>query len=243
VDLFRRLPRLLQDRWANFSPDWPKTVRLTVRYVPDHPRNSDRFVWQRGRNNSVTTSQQYPIDGMQLFEAPSLQRMSDLLHAAVEPLLRSLLMRVHLNVTRINVCLADFQVLPASSPTTGNNAFFQLCSSQRECSNLFLPGDLTMDLGLHTSQFGDTMTISSPRQQRVSSRATLVTHTRAKRVASPCLTYDSLDPAVLEELPPDIAHEVRNALALDGTKPKKQRKAPKTLDQYFAPRSRPKEGS
>jgi hypothetical protein len=240
VDLFRRLPRLLQDRWANFAPDCPKTVRLTVRYVSDHPRDGNPIEWRGGRRNSVTTSQQNPIDGKQLFDASSLQKMSSLIHAAVEPLLRSILLRIHLNVTRINVCLADFQVLSAASPTSGNNSFFQLGSSQRDCGDPWHhSSELARDLDLQSSPFGDSMAMSTTSQQPGAS----VTSIRAKRVASSCLTYHSLDPSVLEELPPDIAHEVRSALKGTIQTQKKQRTGPKTLDQYFAPRPRPKESS
>lgn len=239
VDLFRRLPRLLQDRWANFAPDCPKTVRLTVRYVSDHPRDGNPIEWRGGRRNSVTTSQQNPIDGKQLFGASSLQKMSSLIQAAVEPLLRSLLLRIHLNVTRINVCLADFQILSAASPTSGNNSFFQLGSSQRDCGDPFHSSELARDLDLQSSPFGDSVTMPSPSQQQ----GALATSICAKRVASSCLTYDSLDTAVLEELPPDIAHEVRRSLKGTIQTQKKQRTGPKTLDQYFAPRPRSKKSS
>jgi hypothetical protein len=239
VDLFRRLPRLLQDRWANFAPDCPKTVRLTVRYVSEHPEDGNRIARHGGRSNSVTTSQQNPIAGKELFEASSLQEMSRLIQAAIEPLLRSVLLRIHLNVTRINVCLADFQALPGASPATGNNSFFQLCSSQRDYGDPCHFSFLRKDLDLRSSQFDDSRTKPSPSQQQVA----LFTSRCTKRVASPCLTYDSLDPAVLEELPPDIAQEVRSALEGTKQKQKKQCKSPKTLDQYFAPRPRQKKSS
>lgn len=102
-DLYHRLPRLLQHRWSIVT-DYPKTVRLTVRYV-----DREKSPVGKHRRPFVTKSQQTAIPGKRLYAAPTVETQGAILQSMVMPLFRSMLLCIKLDVTRINIALADFQ--------------------------------------------------------------------------------------------------------------------------------------
>lgn len=113
-DLYRRLPRLVQERttWSH-QPDlaYPRTLRVTIRCALAASDHSSSSSFQHGKQRrSVTSSKQTPVDGRRLIHA-SLAEQSELLQQWVAPILLSLLsgFGTSLNVTRINIALANFQ--------------------------------------------------------------------------------------------------------------------------------------
>lgn len=117
-DLYRRLPRLLQNRtsWST-RPDcaFPTVIRLTVRLVdPTHRQHRRPF---------RTTSAQRPIDGRALFMA-AITEQNSILKKEVHPLMEKLLSREEVNVTRVNVALSGFQDIPETTTSTKTSPSF-----------------------------------------------------------------------------------------------------------------------
>jgi hypothetical protein len=118
-DLYRRLPRLLWNR-SQWSSDparsYPLTIRLTVRsaqYAPGSKR----------RAPSVTRSQQKPFrDGKLLLSGAMAteNERSALLRDCLEPMLQSIIFAgTEFDITRINICMANFQDIPTVTPVAG----------------------------------------------------------------------------------------------------------------------------
>jgi hypothetical protein len=119
-DLYRRLPRLLWNRsqWSSDSArSYPLAIRLTVRsaqYAPGSKR----------RAPSVTRSQQKPFrDGKLLLSGAMAteNERSALLRDCLGPLLQSIIFSgTEFDITRINICLANFQDIPTvTTPVVG----------------------------------------------------------------------------------------------------------------------------
>ena len=122
-DLYRRLPLLLKDRidWSdNPALAYPTLIRLTAR---------SSFASSGGNqyhNRRFTTrSQQAKIDGQSLCNTKlSSTEKSTWLRQKVSPLLQSLLFNSgELNVTRINICLSNFQDTLKQHPLNSNDFF------------------------------------------------------------------------------------------------------------------------
>lgn len=130
-DLYERLPRLIQNRqaWSDMPlKAYPTTLRLTIRLVD---------ITIQKRRPFVTRSKQMSVDGAQIFLTKDLLKQRDSLRQLVEPLLHSLVLsstKDGINITRINIAVANFQDLkhptPKKDATTGPMKAFLLGSSQ-----------------------------------------------------------------------------------------------------------------
>lgn len=140
-DLLHRLPFLLNDRtsWAR-DPElaYPTTIRVTVRLVDQnlvlrHQDGTTTTEAQRrkGRRPYVTTSRQSSLtNGKALVLEKDTDQQSRMLRKFVEPLLEQLLSKAiktnTINLTRLNIALANFQdtvnATSRSHPTTSSAA-------------------------------------------------------------------------------------------------------------------------
>jgi hypothetical protein len=145
-DLYRRLPRLFDDRtaWSTHPESaYPTTIRLTVRLVVAktvvEPHNS-----QRSCRTTTTKTMQQPFNGQTFLKCASAPEREQLLRRAVTPLLHSLLFShreankktasTNFDVTRINIALTNFQdvvVLGSSSPSPRRRSQQQQPKSSR----------------------------------------------------------------------------------------------------------------
>jgi len=133
-DLYRRLPRLVQERttWShNPALAYPRTLRVTIRCA--HSSSSQHYGKQR---RSVTSSKQTPVDGKRLIQA-SLAEQSELLQKWVAPILAFLLsgFGTSLNVTRVNIALANFPDIGAQVPSRERPANPFLLTTQTSQTN------------------------------------------------------------------------------------------------------------
>lgn len=118
-DLYRRLPRLVENRkaWSD-HPDkaFPTTLRLTVRQVDNTLR--------RGKRPFVTYSRQVPLKNA-FFSCGNGNGTSEQWSKAVrrlsQPLLQSLVLQQSaddgIDVTRVNIAVADFQDILPPAPS------------------------------------------------------------------------------------------------------------------------------
>jgi hypothetical protein len=116
-DLLRRLPLLLNDRtsWAR-CPDmaFPTTIRVTIRMV-------DRSLEGTKRRPFVTKSKQTSMtNGKALIQETDPSKQTILLKPLVSPLLDQLLSVAvktnSINVTRLNIAVANFQDVSSRPP-------------------------------------------------------------------------------------------------------------------------------
>jgi hypothetical protein len=123
-DLYRRLPLLIQDRmeWSDRpSLAYPTTIRISARSSFDkigHGRKNRKF---------ITRSTQCKFDGQALCtNCLNANDAAILLRRSVSPLLHSLLFNSgDINVTRLNICVSNFQdidVVSAKGPTTAQHS-------------------------------------------------------------------------------------------------------------------------
>ena len=108
-DLYRRLPLLLHDRkeWSEYpSLAYPTLIRVTARSSFDLVAKScrDRSFTTRGQQAKFEGGRAICNDGLSASEAEAILRQS------VTPLLQSLLFTSQaINVTRLNICVTNFQ--------------------------------------------------------------------------------------------------------------------------------------
>ena len=130
-DLYRRLPRLVQNRraWSDApARAYPTTLRLTVRSLCD---SSSASVVVAKRRPFVTKSKQAPMNGAAVFvlQPRDFSRQSDQLRQVVQPLLQSLVLSsssspaASINVTRINLAVANFCDVPDPPPCKALKTF------------------------------------------------------------------------------------------------------------------------
>jgi hypothetical protein len=148
-DLYRRLPLLLKDRadWSNDpSRAYPTTIRLTARSSFASTTKSKANHNRRFANRS----QQTKLDGRSLCNnALSESEAAAFLRRSVTPLLESLLFTLaDINVTRLNICVSNFQDVVTTSTATqqllGRPSIFEKdlsSSSRNQCRKTENPPD------------------------------------------------------------------------------------------------------
>jgi hypothetical protein len=211
---------------------------LTVRYVSSDAKNESG---SRGRrrggggssSSSVTTSQQSPINGMKLFAAATTGEVGKVIERSVQLLLNSVLARITLDVTRINICLADFTV---KFPST--------YKGDTKITDMYLRTALTKRDSSVFKANASTSSINARSSPAAVESVHLSTTSRGMKRQPPFVytQITTVDPSVFDELPPEIAQEVRLSLQDSGPE-RNSKKSPsrggrrsKTLDQYFRPR-------
>jgi impB/mucB/samB family C-terminal domain len=116
-DLYRRLPLLLHDRkeWSEYpSLAYPTVIRVTARSSFDliAKGRRDRSFTTRSQQSKFEGGRAICNDGLNASDAAAILRQS------VTPLLHSLLFTSQvINVTRLNICVTNFQDICKITPT------------------------------------------------------------------------------------------------------------------------------
>jgi nucleotidyltransferase/DNA polymerase involved in DNA repair len=231
-DLYERLPRLLKERalWSQAPVKaYPTTIRLTVRSVVKAGSSMNQLAsLQRTRRRPfVTHSKQMAVDGQAFMALKDVNDKRNFLRRIVAPLVRTLLPSAEqINVTRINVATTNFQdlELPTSQPTV-RQTDFRLTQSPT-C----LDGSPNLSGATKVAATASaTNDVSDRKRGSISPSAR---NPRLPKLRQPDSEPLVVDPAVLAELPEDIAAEVRRAYP----KMKVASSKRKRIDQFFAKR-------
>jgi nucleotidyltransferase/DNA polymerase involved in DNA repair len=230
-DLYERLPRLLKERalWSQASVKaYPTTIRLTVRSVikAGSSMNQLASLQQTQRRPFVTHSKQMAIDGQALMALDDVNGKRNFLRRIVAPLMRTLLPSAEqINVTRINVATTNFQDILLVAPTPHSTV---------RPSNLRLTQSPTCLDGSPnlsgTTKGAAAVSVTSDVSDRRESITASKRNTRMSNLRQGDSELLVVDPAVLAELPEDIAAEIRRAypqMKVASTKRKR-------IDQFFA---------
>jgi DNA polymerase iota len=220
-DLYERLPRLLKERalWSQVpAKAYPTTIRLTVRSVIKAGSNMTR------RRPFVTHSKQMAVDGQAFMALEDVNDKRNFLRRIVAPLMRTLLSSAEqINVTRINVATTNFQDLVAPTPqVTVRQSNFRLTQSPTR-----LDGSPNLSGATKVAAATSATKDLSDRRKSISPSTRNPRLSKLQQADSEPLL---VDPAVLAELPEDIAAEVRRAypkMKVASTKRKR-------IDQFFA---------
>jgi hypothetical protein len=230
-DLYERLPRLLKERaqWSHAPVKaYPTTIRLTVRSVikAGSSMNQLASLQKTRRRPFVTHSKQMAVDGQALMALEDVNGKRNFLRRIVAPLMRTLLPSAEeINVTRINVATTNFQDVLLVVPTphsTVRPSNFRLTQSPT-C----LDGSPNLSGTTKVAAAVSVTNDASGRREFISPSKLNNRMTKLRRADSEPLV---VDPAVLAELPEDIAAEVRRAypqMKVASTKRKR-------IDQFFA---------
>ena len=215
-DLFRRLPRLLDDR-CDSSQSFPNTIRLTATVV-------DRSIQKK--RPFVTRSKQCSFDGKRLMMERDSTNKSEQLRKAVTPLVNYLVFGdVEINVVRLNVAVTDFQdLLESSSSLTSPWAAFSVKGNEaragkRQRTSWVSPA---RDVSSDALQKRESLPSGFHDRAFVSNHAAKINLPPEKMPSS----IKRIDPAVLAELPPDIQAEVCRTYNT-------QYPSKRTIDQFF----------
>lgn len=228
-ELYRRLPRLLDDRQRDCElPEmsYPSTIRVTVRLV-------DKSISGK-RRPFVTRSKQSSFDGRSMLSHDTGKDRCDLLRAATRPLLDQLLPSslVTLDVTRLNVAVTDFADLGVQgSPSE---------PKQPSVKQFLLGGKRPAESTLGTKQSTCTEQKKSQSAKKRKSTLTLdalfkAQRSHQKQAKSPpnseraCRRDDAIDPSFLAALPADIRAEVERDVhhQIEGTVGRNRNKSSK----------------
>jgi hypothetical protein len=239
-DLYERLPRLLKERalWSQIpGKAYPTTIRVTVRSVEKTGSSSSSMrqlanPQKTRRRPFVTHSKQMTVDG-QTFMAleDDVNGKRDFLRRMVAPLVRTLLPNAdQINVTRINIATTNFQDL-LLAPTPHATVRQSKCMSMTQ-SPACLDGSPNVSGATKAAAATATVTNDVPSSRRESiispsKRPFQLSKLRQQADSEPLV----VDPAVLAELPADIAAEVRRAYPQMKVASKRKR-----IDQFFAPK-------
>jgi hypothetical protein len=212
-ELFRRLPRLLDERQSTSSDPasaFPTTLRLTARIV-------DKALQASKRRPFTTRSKQVPFDGKTYMANKEQGRRHVMLQKMVYPMLRGLVFdQGAINVTRINLAVTNFQDLRSEVQSPSDGLFVSRSTpvSQNDSEK---PTPL---LGVKQSS------------GRVSTSTIIRKRPKLTGSSSSFMLSDGIDPSVLAELPEAIAEEVRQMYKTTSRSIKASPKG--TIDCFFA---------
>eukprot|EP00977_Amphora_coffeiformis_P001541 scaffold296_cov102-Amphora_coffeaeformis.AAC.29 len=224
-DVCTRLPVLVHERIAisnNPLLAFPTTLRLTVRLLIE-PSVSDTKRTQQGRRRPFETfSRQTAFPGQKLLSMEDSEKPKFLFNE-MSPMLRTLVVdRPSFDVTRFNLAVANFHDLEGGSGRLAT-------PSKQQQTVLSQPASVAKSSQTQLSVCRQTMIPShNPCKGRVSAVA--------KRIPPPdegSLRASDIDPAVLEELPPDIRAQIRRSFAVTPASRKKTR-----IDDFFVPKKK-----
>ena len=224
-DVCRRLPDLLHGRIAiskNPSLAFPTTLRLTVRLLID-PSVSDSKRAQQGRRRPFETfSRQTTFPGQKLLVMGDSEKPK-FLFKEMFPMLRTLVLdRPIFDVTRLNLAVANFHDLRVGSGTSTT-------PSKQQQTFLSQSASVAKSSQTQPSAFSQTVkSLQSPRTEHVSAVSK-----QSTQPDETSLQASDIDPAVLEELPPDIRAQVRRSFAATPASRKKRR-----IDDFFLPKKK-----
>jgi hypothetical protein len=236
-DLYERLPRLLKERalWSQATAKaYPTTIRLTVRSVINTKTGSSmsqQANLQRTRRRPfVTHSKQMAVDGQAFMALEGVNSKRSFLRRIVAPLVRTLLPSAEqINVTRINIAVTKFQDLLLVAPTP------HAAGTVRQSNFRLMQSPVCLDGSPNLS--GVTKVAAATATKHVSDRRESISPSKRPPRLSKLRHADSeplvVDPAVLAELPADIAAEVRRAYPKMKVASSTKRKR---IDQFFAPK-------
>lgn len=213
-ELFRRLPRLLDERQSTSSDPasaFPTTLRLTARIV-------DKALQASKRRPFTTRSKQVPFDGKTYMADKEQGRRHVMLQKMVYPMLRGLVFdQGAINVTRINLAVTNFQDLRSEVQSPSDGLFVSRSTpvSQNDSEK---PTPL---LGVKQSS-----------DRRVSTCTIIRKRPKLTGSSSSFMLSDGIDPSVLAELPEAIAEEVRQMYKTPSRSIKASPKG--TIDCFFA---------
>lgn len=202
--LYQRLPRLLQERqeWSHSrSLAYPTKIRLTLRTV------DDKFASKK-RRPFVTRSKQSSFDGQSFAQIKDSNQRITFLRSAVLPLLHAFELKSdHIDVTRANIAVTDFQDIISAHQTSSPCYSTQIVQSN-------LSAFITHAKPTYTNH-------AKPKTPQVAVKGSSKFSTVDKQVSM--FHNNEIDPSVLAQLPPHIISELRQA------KPQKRRR----IDDYF----------
>jgi nucleotidyltransferase/DNA polymerase involved in DNA repair len=235
-DFYERLPRLVKERarWSHVPVKaYPTTIRLTVRSVVKSGSSSSSSqlanLHRTSKRSVVTRSKQMAVDGRAFMALEDVKDKSNFLRRIVAPLLRTLLPSAEqINVTRINIAVTNFQDLtltptPQAVVRQSNYRSTQPAASLDSSPNIMgVPKEAT-------ATTATTATIYASDRKSFSPAKGLPRASKLRQTDSEPLV---VDPAVLAELPADIAAEVRRAYPQINESSTKR----KRIDQFFAPK-------
>ena len=223
-DVCRRLPDLLHERTVisnNPSLAFPTTLRLTVRLLID---NDSKRAKHGRRRPFETFSRQTTFSGQKMLGMDDSEKRK-FLFSEMFPMVRALILdRPFFDVTRLNLGVTNFHDLEAGSNKSAivSNQKQSIPSQSVSCAK-------SSQTQLPVSLFSQAMNSSrTPSKELVS--------VVAKRSPPPDevkLRASDIDPAVLEELPPDIRAQIRRSFAVTPASRKKTR-----IDDFFLPKKK-----
>ena len=224
-DVCRRLPELLRERVAisnNPSLAYPSTLRLTVRLVID-PNSSDSKRALQGRRRPFETfSCQTIFPGQKLLVMEDSEK-PNFLFDKMSPMLRTLVLdKPVFDVTRLNLGVANFHDLETGSGTVASPAKQQ---------QTMLRQSMSVTKSSQTQTTILSQAIKSSQTPRKEQGAVLAKRSPPPDEAS--LRASDIDPAVLEELPPDIRAHIRRSFPPATASRKKTR-----IDDFFQPKKK-----
>lgn len=231
-DLYKRLPRLLNDRtkWSsNKMKAYPTTLRLTVRFVV---KMAD------GRTTAKVQSQQMSFDGKALVEEQDVTKQKLMVRRFVAPILQSMVLSLNaFNISRINIGLTNFQDIPASSRSKTD----QTKTSEAISALSHVPTKRSQNASLKRPPVAAAATVTkskkspatnqtSVKQRTVEGNSWLERDQPALFSSYPTTTADPIDPSVLAALPAELTK------GLHSTKPSSPPKRKQKIDHYFSPK-------
>lgn len=222
-DVCRRLPELLRER-INISNQpslaYPSTLRLTVRLVIE-PSQKDLKGTQRGRRRPFeTSSRQSTFPGKKLLETEDSEKPKCLFQH-MSAMLRTLVLdKPAFDVTRLNLAVTNFNDLDAvsgASTSTARRHQTVLCQSP------------SVAMSSQTQQTVLSQTFVMPPERTNKKRALATPRKRSSTPNEACLQASDINPAVLEELPPDIRAQIRQRFQTATRNPRKKSR----IDDFF----------
>ncbi|CAJ1957927.1 unnamed protein product [Cylindrotheca closterium] len=204
-DLLHRLPFLLNDRtsWARDPENaYPTTIRVTVRLVDQsllHTRDGTTITEaqrRRGRRPYVTTSRQSSMTNGKtlILEKGNTDQQSRMLRKWVEPLLEQLLSKATktntINLTRLNIALANFQ--DTATTTTPNN------KSCVPSSQAFFGTNESSSSGTKRASTGEWATATPNKNAKIETFAQSKNSNANWRTPIPSLLPNELSPPTLK---------------------------------------------
>lgn len=247
-DVCSRLPALLHERYRisnNPLLAHPGTLRLTVRLMIDPDTASRKLQSTRSRRRPFETfSKQTPFPGKKLLHMKESQK-PDFIYQHMLGMLRTLVLdKPSFDVTRLNLAVTNFGDLDAGSGTNhGSPSKQSLLSqtmkltqtvSQSQAEQAFgqkkrFPGSESQ-MSRSTTAHGPYSSLSPlivARNKPETASLAKTNSSKSSREAN--LQFSDIDPAILEELPPDIRAQVLESFSVVSSRKKSR------IEDFFKP--------
>lgn len=243
--LYSRMTRLIVDR-INSSGiyDYPKIIRLTIRFViMNHNNNvTNNNNYNKKSSSTVLRSQQIKIDGKYLMNECNNKKQINYLQQWFTPLIHSLVSTTNrnnidkdINITRINIALTNF----CTESIVVNN--------QRSTTKIVIDGKSTTNVPKTSSIFctqnnNDQQSQNNNYDKIVNSQQNKIQNYSPSKQSQIINSYllplndEDIDLDVLSQLPSDIANEIRaNINSKQSLNKNISKKRVRTINDYFTP--------